>query len=153
MEELKTTLLEKKQKKNSKMKANLKVALTKKHKEIGMESTLIFPEEQHKETKVNKIEEIKAHKSKSIQKRVKRQEQQNNSIQSNYYNRYVKNESNAKEIEEKLMNYGKSSLLNSLAQLESSLLFKLQQTINRKTDMDKSLENLVKFGKIDILHD
>ena len=89
---------------------------------------------------VNKITQIKKSKEAALTRRNKSKDRHNLSVQHQYYNRYLNDEQTAKENEEKIQ---------ELERLENELLDKLQLTMNKQLDMHKTLEGLVKHGKME----
>lgn len=67
-------------------------------------------------------------------------EKLNMSVQNKYYSRYLEDEDKVKENEEKI---------RILEKLEDNLLEKLQLTVNKQVNMHKTLESLIRFGRVE----
>lgn len=64
----------------------------------------------------------------------------NLSVQNKYYGQYLNQEKIAQENQDRI---------KRLEEIESSMLERLQGTMNRQLNVHKTLENLVKYGKME----
>lgn len=97
-------------------------------------------ERDHSIKKLAKVEEVKKVKENAISKRNKVKHKHTLSVQNNYYNKYLNDEEKADKNKE---------TLSKLEQVEQKLMLKVQATVDKQYGMYKTLEKLVKFGKID----
>jgi hypothetical protein len=131
MEKLKGSLLDQSKQRKLKLKEDLKMALNKKTKELELNYSMV---------NLAKIEEIKKVKEKGVSKRKRANHNHTLSVQTDYYNKYIKDEEKADKNKQ---------TLSRLELVENQLLEKLKSTMSKQSEMGSIQKNIFKSAQVD----